>query len=261
MPNLRDLRLTHSMTLYEVSEATGITQAALSRLERGLTKPHPSTLAKLSDYYGISTEEIIKYVLPKRRKSGKSTPTDAVQLHENNIVPEESTAHLTADLTAMERVQMEAFKEGLLRSRKLDPAVRIPIIGETAAGFGNTAASEWTGEFVALPSDCLRGSSVSDFFALNVRGRSMEPRIMDGDIAIFRAQDDVQSGEIALVVYGDDVDAIGSYGTVKEVHKESDGALSLVALNPEFEPLTLRGEELAGVRIQGKLMQIVRMFG
>jgi transcriptional regulator with XRE-family HTH domain len=45
---LRHIREKQGLSQYELSEITGIPQAAISKIERGLRKPHMSTLLKLA---------------------------------------------------------------------------------------------------------------------------------------------------------------------------------------------------------------------
>jgi transcriptional regulator with XRE-family HTH domain len=45
---LRHMREKRGLSQYELSELTGIPQAAISKIERGLRKPHRSTLEKLA---------------------------------------------------------------------------------------------------------------------------------------------------------------------------------------------------------------------
>lgn len=217
MKTLRDIRIERKLTLTEAASAMGITNAALSRIERGLSKPNSHTLSILARFYDLPVEDIRALAYESRRD-------------------EELAPH------------------------PLGPTVQIPIIGSTAAGYGELAASSWTGDFATLPAEYLHGADSRDHFALYVKGHSMEPRIMDGDVAILRKQPDVSNGDIGLVIYGDDIDAIGTYGTLKKVLKNDDGSLTLVALNPDFEPLTISGEDLQSVRIQGRLEHIVRSF-
>lgn len=49
--------------LKEVAEATGITESALSRIERGLTQRVDfETLAKLCKFYGMTPGDLLEYV-------------------------------------------------------------------------------------------------------------------------------------------------------------------------------------------------------
>lgn len=71
----------------------------------------------------------------------------------------------------------------------------------------------------------------SDYFAEIILGKSMEPRIYEGDIAIVHIQNDVDSGDIAVV-------KVKGERTTKKIVKQENGIL-LVGLNtaaftPEF---------------------------
>lgn len=74
----------------------------------------------------------------------------------------------------------------------------------------------------------------TEVFGLKINGRSMEPRIFDGDLVIVKRQSDIESGEIGVV----DVD--GGRTTTKKIIKQ-DGGILLVGLNsavytPKFYP-------------------------
>lgn len=59
----------------------------------------------------------------------------------------------------------------------------------------------------------------SEYFAFHMQGHSMEPRIWDGDIVIAHKQNDVDSGEIAVVLIGN------SNVTVKQITKINEGLM------------------------------------
>lgn len=104
--------------------------------------------------------------------------------------------------------------------------VKIPLLGNIAAG-QPIEAIENVEDYVYISEDMARRGT---YFALKVKGNSMEPRIYEGDIAIIRHQGSVNSGEIAAVkVNGDDV-------TLKKVEYVKDG-VKLIGLNPSFTPL------------------------
>ena len=82
-------------------------------------------------------------------------------------------------------------------------------------------------------------------FCLTAQGDSMiNARIFDGDIVFIKAQSDVDNGEIAAVIIGDEV-------TLKRVYKYNN-RLELRAENPTYEPLNYEGYELENIRILGK---------
>ena len=103
---------------------------------------------------------------------------------------------------------------------------RIPVLGRVAAGIPIEAienVEDYEERYISALED------PRDYFALRIVGHSMEPRIWNGDVVIVHKQDDVDSGQIAVIlVNGDDA-------TVKQVKKSSTG-LTLIGLNPTVYP-------------------------
>ena len=93
-----------------------------------------------------------------------------------------------------------------------------------------------------------------DIVAFRCAGDSMKDLgITDGDLAIVRLQEDVECGELAVVVIN------GDEGTLKRVRK-FDGGIVLEAANPEYAPRIFTGEELAIVKIIGKVLEVRKKF-
>ena len=69
-------------------------------------------------------------------------------------------------------------------------------------------------------------------------------RIFDGDVVYIRQQPDVDDGEIAAVLIGDEA-------TLKRVHKYPN-KLVLSACNPMYNDFVYSGDELESIRIIGK---------
>lgn len=129
--------------------------------------------------------------------------------------------------------------------------IRIPVLGRVVAGDPREAIQE-ADEFLYIPAMNHRRSE--DFFALRVCGESMEPNLMDGDIAIVHIQPDVESGQIAVVLI-DNNDA-----TVKRVFVSPDG-ITLVADNPAvFQPHFFTNDDCLSlpVKILGRVISIQR---
>lgn len=78
----------------------------------------------------------------------------------------------------------------------------------------------------------------------------MEPRIREGDIVIVRKQDDVESGEIAIVMVN------GDNATIKRLLKYEDG-IRLMPTNPAYEPLYFTNDEILEkpVKVIGKVIE------
>lgn len=129
--------------------------------------------------------------------------------------------------------------------------VKIPVLGSVPAGIPVQAITDILDYEEITPELAKTG----DFFGLRIQGDSMSPRIMDGDTVIVRAQDDVTSGDIAIVLIG------GEDATCKRVKKESNG-LWLLGLNPAFTPLFFSREDVQvlPVRIIGKVVELRAKF-
>lgn len=114
----------------------------------------------------------------------------------------------------------------------------VPLIGDIACG-SPILAQENIVDYVKMPAEA------SGTFALRCRGDSMiNARIFDGDLVFVRQQPEVENGEIAAVLIGDEA-------TLKKVYKYPD-KLVLSACNPTFEDMIYRGDQLADIQILGK---------
>lgn len=126
--------------------------------------------------------------------------------------------------------------------------VRIPVLGRVVAGIPIEAVEEILDYEEITPELAASG----EFFALKIRGRSMEPRMMEGDVVIVRRQDDVESGDVAIVLVN------GNEATVKRVKKQPEG-ITLIATNTSvYEPHFYSNKEIADlpVRILGRVVEL-----
>ena len=125
--------------------------------------------------------------------------------------------------------------------------VKIPVLGRVAAGIPIEAVEDILDYEEISPHMAAQG----EFFALQVKGRSMEPRMQVGDIIICKKQSDAETGDVAVVlVNGDDA-------TVKKIKKTSAG-LYLLPTNPAFDPLFYTYDEVMDrpVTIIGKVVEL-----
>ena len=74
--------------------------------------------------------------------------------------------------------------------------VKIPVLGRVAAGIPITAVEEVL-DYEEIEESLAK---TGDFYGLQIRGTSMEPKFSEGDVVIVRQQNDVESGEIAIVL-------------------------------------------------------------
>lgn len=144
--------------------------------------------------------------------------------------------------------RLEAYTE----ANKSKKGLVVPVLGRIAAGIPLSAIQDVIG-FEELPEHMNDG--VSEYFGLRICGDSMCPRICDGDVIIVRKQADVDSGDIAVVMVN------GCDATCKKVLKSQSG-ISLMPLNPAFEPMFYSREEISTlpVTILGKVVELRAKF-
>lgn len=124
---------------------------------------------------------------------------------------------------------------------------RIPVLGTVVAGIPIEAIQDIE-DYEEIPATM---GDPRDYFALRIRGRSMEPRLMEGDTIIVRKQDCLDSGQVAVVLIN------GNEATVKQV-KKSDKGILLIGFNQAvYEPHFYTNEEIMDlpVRIAGIVVE------
>ncbi len=127
-----------------------------------------------------------------------------------------------------------------------NPTHKIPVLGRISAGLP-LYAEENIEEYIYTE---LNGGN--EYFGLRVEGDSMNAaRICDNDIIIVRQQEQVEDGEIAVVMVGDQ-DA-----TVKRFHREGRNVfLTPQSYNPVHKVQVYDLKE-TNIRIVGKVVQVV----
>lgn len=115
---------------------------------------------------------------------------------------------------------------------------KVPLLGTIACG-EPILATENIEMYIKVDE------SIPADFALKCKGDSMiNARIFDGDIVYIRQQPDVEDGEIAAVLIGDEA-------TLKKVHKYPN-KIVLSACNPMYDDYVYTNEQLNEIRILGK---------
>jgi len=125
--------------------------------------------------------------------------------------------------------------------------VPIPVLGRVPAGIPIEAVQEILDYEEITPEMASQG----EFFALQIRGDSMAPRIREGDVVIVRKQNWVDNGDVAVVLVN------GEDATVKRFYQSEQG-VKLVSANPAYEPLFYTASEVKSlpVVIIGKVVEL-----
>ena len=111
--------------------------------------------------------------------------------------------------------------------------IAIPLLGTVKAGYDYLAQENWIGT-VDLDKNTAESG---EFFALKVKGDSMSPIFLEGDIVIIKKQNDCENNEVAVVIIN------GEEGTLKRVKKTEQGII-LQPFNPIYGPVMFTNEEI-----------------
>lgn len=104
---------------------------------------------------------------------------------------------------------------------------KIPILGTVKAGYNWLAEENVIGYITDKDTIKDYEKNINEYFALKVTGDSMLPLLSDGDLVIVHDQDDVESGQTAVILIN------GEEATVKKVIKTNEG-IELHAMNPYY---------------------------
>jgi len=139
------------------------------------------------------------------------------------------------------------------RSKSTDThkGIKIPVLGDVAAGLPIEAVEN----IVDYEEIDQAMAASGEHFGLRLKGDSMEPRMKDGDVVIVRKQEDVENGDIAVVLVN------GDSATVKRIKKGPSG-ITLIPNNPAYDPMFYSYEEIEQlpVRILGKVVELRGKF-
>ena len=130
-------------------------------------------------------------------------------------------------------------------------ALKIPVLGNVAAGIPISAVEDIL-DYEEVPSSW---QSQGEFFALRIKGDSMQPRMESGDVVIVKQQSDANSGDTVIaLVNGDDA-------TCKRLEK-TDNGIMLVSTNPKYPPMFFSKEDIVNkpVVILGKVVEFRGKF-
>lgn len=187
-----------SRTQNQFALACGLSSASLTRIKNGAYTPKPSVLSKIAEH-----------------ASGGVTYSDL--MYAAGYMPENYNV-----------------KPRYKNTFPLAEPIKLPILGEIKAGRpisteqGNIVEWEFSDEEYAD----------GEHFMLNVIGDSMSPTVPNGSIAIIRAQNFAEKGQVVAFALD------GDYATLKRIYPQPNGSILLRGDNPEAESYTITKEDL-----------------
>ena len=201
---LAELRATAKLTQNAVAKAVGVSRAAVTQWENGLTKPKGEYIHALAKLYGCTTGYILH---------GEDSGV-------GNVIP---------------------APIGLRQ---------IPIISYVQAGCWTESCEcrAMDGSIETITTDLDLGSMA---FALSVRGDSMAPEILEGDVVVIDPDVDPLPGDIVAAKNGSHEATIKQYRP-RGTNDQGQEYFELVPLNPVYP--TMRSDH-HHVTIIGVMME------
>ena len=127
-------------------------------------------------------------------------------------------------------------------------SIKIPVLGTVVAGIPLDAVENIIGWEEISPAMAATG----EHFALRIKGTSMEPRICEGDIVVVRKQEDIESGDTAIVLIN------GGEATVKKVKKTEEGIMLIANNMAVYSPHFYSNKDIESLPVQiiGKVVEL-----
>ena len=200
---IKEKRILLGMTMKEVADKVGVSEATISRWESGeISNMRRGAISALAKALNISPNEIMEWEAPASHQSHR--------------------------------------KKG----------VRIPVLGYVVAGIPIEAIEDII-DYEEIDEELAR---TGDFFALQVRGESMEPVLYEDDVVIVRKQPTADTGDIAIVLIN------GDEATIKKIKRERDGVMLIGYNTAVYEPHFYSNEEIENLPVQilGKVIELRR---
>ena len=131
-------------------------------------------------------------------------------------------------------------------------SILIPVLGRVQAGLPIEAVENII-DYEEIPGEM---ASQGEYFGLQIKGESMEPKFSEGDVVIVKKQPDIESGQVGIIIVN------GTDATIKRVVKHGEGGISLIALNPAYSPKFYTNHEIANmpVNIIGRVVELRAKF-
>lgn len=205
-------------------------------------------LKKLREQSGISQRKLAEVLHVSQQTVGS--------WEVNRTTPSPEIMNKIADYFGVTLDSIYGRKTTNNSSQHESRATRIPVYGCVAAGipieaidnFDSTDPDDWE----EIDEHTAKSG---EYFALRIKGDSMEPKMSSGDVVIVRKQPDVENGDVAIVCIN------GDEATCKKIKKTPEGVM-LISFNPAYEPMfySKKQVEELPLTILGRVVELRAKF-
>lgn len=215
---VQELLEKNKLSLFKLSKLSGVPYTTLVDWKNGKYTPKIDKIEKIANFFGVSPNYIM---------TGEKDET--------HYLKDPKISKLIFDMVDKE-----------IQEKLQSPHPYISILGRVIAGVPVEAVEDVIGKIQINEKLARTGS----FYALEVKGNSMQPRLQEGDVVVVKEQSDVENGQIAIVcVNGDEY-------TIKKI-KKSENGITLIPFNPAYDTIFYSNEEIEKlpVEIKGRVVQ------
>lgn len=198
-------------------------------------------IKRLREEQGLSQDALAKLTGYTDRSSIAKIEKGQVDLQQSKIAAFASALCTTSS-------DLMGWDEEIPPKRK---GFKIPVLGHVAAGVPIEAIEDIL-DYEEITEELSR---TGEFFGLQIKGDSMEPKFSSGDVVIVKVQSDADSGDIVIATVN------GSDATCKRLQKYNEG-IALIATNPLYEPMRFTDEEIKNtpITIIGRVVELRAKF-
>ena len=284
---IKTLRESKKMTQKQLADLVGVAQVMISRYEKGLKKPGFETTQRLakaldvsSDYimgltdspniaspaFAVMLREFIEDTPGALEEISKQTgiSTSDIEMYASGAEePSGGRVHvITQAMGAMGWRPKLKYKEPQEKSNVSNakiitvPVASMEIVASCGIGAGLYGVEATYDKPVHISaSDIQHYDSTRPPFGIHIRGDSMVGAGLDeGSIAVINPADEVNSGDMALVVWNDN-------WFIKWVVWFPDGSVELRSANPAYAPIKIEkeyAEMQEWFQVKGKVVEMIK---
>ena len=163
--------------------------------------------------------------------------------YNGNIYPGIDKIEKIANYFRIEKSDLIENKE-----KQINDKQAFPVLGIVKAGYNYLAQENW----ISYISIDKKVPDPENYFALKVTGDSMQPVLYEDDIVIVHKQEDIESGQVGIILIDNDE------ATIKKVIKHND-YIELIAFNSYYPPKKLDKNskfKIIGKVVEGRITKI-----
>lgn len=237
---IKEFRTRAKMTQSDLADALNTTKQTISRYEKGDRKAGQDTLFALCDIFNVSIDDFFPPI-----QSAQAPATSLVQQINDTVVQLTPPNQKIVLRTSEDLLEGQKNREEKI-TKISEPLTEYHVFEKLSAGNGYDYMEDRNYDVVFYNKD------IDHDFASWVYGDSMEPKFLDGSVALIKDTGWDYDGAIYAVDWDGQ-----SY--IKKVYKEKDG-LRLVSINDKYDDKFAKWEEEPRIigKVVGNFMPVER---